>query len=76
MWRIVQESIDLLPQKYQDPKDAFLAVLLGLKAKSPRWEQCVKLTNTVFPFIVGSMYVKRYFAESNKEQVQFYFLKS
>lgn len=53
----------------QDVRQDYVHVLYGREKKPPRWSMCVQFVNTHMGMALGSMFVRRYFDETSKNNV-------
>jgi predicted metalloendopeptidase len=68
-WRMLQTSAKLLSQLYRDALLEFDKVYSGVTEESPRWQTCVRYTNSAMKLATGSIYVQSYFGMNAKAKV-------
>ena len=58
----------LTTQKFRDNKFKFTQVRTGLKTPPPQEDTCVSLLAGTFDFVIGRLYVDKYFSDEEKKQ--------
>jgi putative endopeptidase len=67
-WRVVSNSFDALPKRFQDARFAFVSTnLSGAKEDLPRWKKCVEATDRAFGEALGAAYVELTFGKEGKQ---------
>ncbi|KAK4327891.1 hypothetical protein Pmani_001641 [Petrolisthes manimaculis] len=66
MWRFVKNRISNLGESYTNVKQDYIKVLFGRKSQPERWRSCVTYVSGNLGYVVGAMFVKRYFPEASK----------
>lgn len=61
LWRAIQAVLPYQPRNLQKAFWDTEAVLFGIKTEPPLWSSCVTATESVFPDVVGALYVDDYF---------------
>ncbi|KFM72482.1 hypothetical protein X975_06354, partial [Stegodyphus mimosarum] len=65
MWRVIQASFSLLPEKW---KNIAKFHSTGMITKTPRWIECISdLSNSGLDIALNSYYFRHYFEEENKD---------
>ncbi|KAG7171619.1 Neprilysin-4-like 2 [Homarus americanus] len=62
----VKNRISNLGEKYIRIKQDYIKVLFGRKSQPERWRSCVTYVSGNLGYVVGAMFVKRYFPEASK----------
>lgn len=66
LWRFVKNRISNLGERYTKIKQDYIKVLFGRKTQPERWRSCVTYVSGNLGYVVGAMFVKRYFPEASK----------
>lgn len=69
LWRFVRHRVNNLDSRFQEAKQRFYYVLFGREKSPPRWQVCVAQVNSNLGMAVGSLFVKKYFDETSKNDV-------
>lgn len=66
LWRFVKNRISNLGDKFTRVKQDYIKVLFGRKSQPERWRSCVEYVTGNLGYVVGAMFVRRYFPEASK----------
>ncbi|KAI5652041.1 peptidase family m13 domain-containing protein [Phthorimaea operculella] len=66
LWRFVRHRVNNLDDRFQSAKQQFYFVLFGREQAPPRWKNCISQVNSNMGMALGSMFVKKYFDETSK----------
>ncbi|KAG0711612.1 Neprilysin-4 [Chionoecetes opilio] len=66
LWRFVKNRISNLGERYTKVKQDYIKVLFGRQSQPERWRSCVTYVSGNLGYVVGAMFVKRYFPEASK----------
>nr|XP_053637449.1 neprilysin-4-like [Cherax quadricarinatus] len=66
LWRFVKNRISNLSEKFIQVKQTYIKVLFGRNSQPERWRSCVTYVTGNLGYVVGAMFVKRYFPEASK----------
>ncbi|XP_014399102.1 PREDICTED: membrane metallo-endopeptidase-like 1 [Myotis brandtii] len=69
VWRLVQDRISSLSQRFKDARAKYRKVLYGKTTNEVRWRECVSYVNSNMESAVGSLYVKKAFSRGSKNAV-------
>ncbi|XP_036208730.1 membrane metallo-endopeptidase-like 1 [Myotis myotis] len=70
IWRLVQDRISSLSQRFKDARAKYRKVLYGKTTNEVRWRECVSYVNSNMESAVGSLYVKKAFSRGSKNVVR------
>ncbi|XP_016074709.1 PREDICTED: membrane metallo-endopeptidase-like 1 [Miniopterus natalensis] len=70
VWRLVQDRISSLSQRFKDARANYRKVLYGKTVEEVRWRECVSYVNSNMESAVGSLYVKKAFSRDSKTLVK------
>ncbi|XP_006903498.1 PREDICTED: membrane metallo-endopeptidase-like 1-like [Elephantulus edwardii] len=70
MWRLVQDRISSLSQRFKDTRMDYRRTLYGTTVEETRWRECVSYVNSNMENAVGSLYVRNAFPKDSKEMVR------
>ncbi|XP_049869437.1 neprilysin-4-like isoform X2 [Pectinophora gossypiella] len=66
LWRFVRHRVNNLDDRFQSAKQQFYFILFGREQAPPRWKNCISQVNSNMGMSLGSMFVKKYFDETSK----------
>lgn len=66
-WRLTEYSAYYLNTEIRKRQLAYNTVTIGKKELSPRWKECISLTNNKLSTSVGAMYIRKYFRSDAKQ---------
>ncbi|KAI8436146.1 hypothetical protein MSG28_004235 [Choristoneura fumiferana] len=66
LWRFVRHRVNNLDDRFQSAKQQFYFILFGREQAPPRWKNCISQVNSNMGMALGSMFVKKYFDETSK----------
>ncbi|KAL7648768.1 UNVERIFIED_CONTAM: hypothetical protein RMT77_000675 [Armadillidium vulgare] len=67
MWRFVKNRMNNLGKASQDAKQDFIQILFGSKSQPERWLTCVSYVNGNLGYVLGSLFVKKYYPQTSKK---------
>ncbi|KHJ78902.1 hypothetical protein OESDEN_21469, partial [Oesophagostomum dentatum] len=68
VWRVVQASVRLLDERFENIKQDFSRVMTGQQQRSPRWKDCAQVPSSVLPLAAGAVYVQAHFNSDDKRE--------
>ncbi|KAK6026936.1 hypothetical protein OSTOST_07081 [Ostertagia ostertagi] len=68
IWRVVQASVRLLDERFENIKQDFSRVMTGQQQRSPRWKDCAQVPSSVLPLAAGAVYVQAHFNSEDKRE--------
>ncbi|KAK0393533.1 hypothetical protein QR680_000260 [Steinernema hermaphroditum] len=68
IWRLVQSSIKLFDDRFDDIKQDLVRVMTGQETKSARWKGCIQSTVSYLPLAAGSIYIEEHFHKNDKQE--------
>ncbi|KAB7507712.1 Endothelin-converting enzyme 1 [Armadillidium nasatum] len=71
MWRFVKNRMNNLGKASQDAKQDFIQILFGSKSQPERWLTCVSYVNGNLGYVLGSLFVKKYYPQTSKKDLDF-----
>ncbi|XP_058797327.1 neprilysin-4-like isoform X2 [Phymastichus coffea] len=71
LWRFVRHRVNNLDDRFQEAKQTFYYILLGREKAPSRWKNCVAQVNWNMGVAVGSIFVRKYFDETSKNDTLF-----
>ncbi|RXG55910.1 Endothelin-converting enzyme 2 [Armadillidium vulgare] len=69
IWKIIADSAPYLSEDIRELEFELTKVLSGLSSRPSRWEECVNLVSQSLVHATGNLYIKNYFDEDSKEQI-------
>ena len=71
MWRVVDNFVEAMPDKFVEAKRAYLTAILGPQ-QSERWRGCIGRMLKPMDMSLGRLFVDADFDESTKHTVSFF----
>ena len=68
-WRVISSFVSYLTDEFLDAGKDLETALYGTVIKSPRWQTCVRLTDSAIGFAMGALFVKDRFAGNSRKVV-------
>ncbi|KAJ7354731.1 hypothetical protein OS493_030507 [Desmophyllum pertusum] len=68
IWTVINNFIRVLPQKYRDAKDEYVASIIGNRTRH-RWKDCIDGMQQVLGMPLGLLFVDAAFDEGSKETI-------
>lgn len=69
-WRLTEYSAYYLNMEIRKRQLEYNTVTIGKKEHSPRWKECISLTNNKLSTAVGAMYIRKYFRPDAKQMAR------
>ncbi|XP_045426447.1 membrane metallo-endopeptidase-like 1 [Pipistrellus kuhlii] len=69
VWRLVQDRISSLSQRFKDARAKYHKVLYGKTTEEVRWRECVSYVNSNMEGAAGALYVRKAFPRDSKSVV-------
>uniref|UniRef100_A0A915BWX3 M13 family peptidase n=1 Tax=Parascaris univalens TaxID=6257 RepID=A0A915BWX3_PARUN len=66
IWRYTSAWSFQLGARYDDAQQEFLRMLIGKRAKSPRWKDCSSAASGRMSYAAGALYVRAHFNKADK----------
>ncbi|CAL4124487.1 unnamed protein product, partial [Meganyctiphanes norvegica] len=70
LWRFVKNRIANLDESFLEAKQHYIKVLFGRQSQPERWRSCVSYVSGNIGYVVGAMFVKRYFPQASKNDTE------
>ena len=68
MWTVINNFIKVMPQRYRDAYDEYVATIIGNRT-SDRWKECIDRMQPVLGMPLGLLFVDVAFDEGSKQAV-------
>ena len=69
MWRVVASLAPSLSEEFRNAHEDLVKVLTGSKRPEDLWKRCMRETDEVIGMALGSLFIKKAFEGSSKQQV-------
>ena len=71
-WKLISSLVPYLSDEFLDARKDLDIALYGTHIKLPRWQRCVKMTDSAIGFAIGALFVKEKFPGKSKQVVSKY----